>query len=61
MNRRSRVGTWLGKPSHSRNRFSNMLAVWMNGILKWSPGSVMGSPTGSPNWVMTTWLVSLTM
>jgi len=38
-----------------------MLAFWMNGILKWSPGSVIGSPTGSPNWVMTTWFVSLTM
>ena len=38
MNRLSLVGTWLGLPSHSRNRFSKTLMRSMNGTLKCSPG-----------------------
>jgi hypothetical protein len=34
--------------------FGMRFTTWMNGFLKWRPGSVIGFPCGSPNWVMMT-------
>ena len=42
-------------------RFSNRFTSWMNGVLKCSPASITGSPTGSPNCVMMTISVMRTM
>ncbi len=49
----SLVGIWLGLPSHSRTRFSKTFAFWINGIFILRPGSVIESPMGRPNCVMT--------